>query len=125
MVRRSVTEFGEWLPRRNSVANPPDQNRKVASASFVLQNLVDVIERATADQDAGWLCLIRSNIADQSIGFARTNAQLNHLLPERCRLAADAAQLFQSVIEYDPEETVVVLDPTRKGCGRLARWGQL
>ncbi|CAK7265581.1 tRNA(m5U54)methyltransferase [Sporothrix epigloea] len=57
------------------------------------------------------------DIADQSIAFARTNAQLNHLPPERCRfIAADAAQLFQSVIEYDPEETVVVLDPPRKGC---------
>ncbi|CAK7223252.1 tRNA(m5U54)methyltransferase [Sporothrix bragantina] len=57
------------------------------------------------------------DIADQSIAYARTNAQLNHLPPERCRfLAADAAQLFQSVIEYDPDETVVVLDPPRKGC---------
>ncbi|CAK7269759.1 tRNA(m5U54)methyltransferase [Sporothrix epigloea] len=57
------------------------------------------------------------DIADQSIAFARTNAQLNHLPPERCRfLAADAAQLFHSVIEYDPDETVVVLDPPRKGC---------
>ncbi|CAK7218805.1 tRNA(m5U54)methyltransferase [Sporothrix curviconia] len=57
------------------------------------------------------------DIADQSIAYARTNAQLNNLPPERCRfLAADAAQLFQSVIEYDPDETVVVLDPPRKGC---------
>ncbi len=57
------------------------------------------------------------DIADQSIAYARTNAQLNHLAPERCRfLAADAAQLFQSVIEYDADETVVVLDPPRKGC---------
>ncbi|CAK7205669.1 tRNA(m5U54)methyltransferase [Sporothrix eucalyptigena] len=57
------------------------------------------------------------DIADQSITYARTNAQLNNLPPERCRfLAADAAQLFQSVIEYDPDETVVVLDPPRKGC---------
>ncbi|CAK7245613.1 MAG: tRNA(m5U54)methyltransferase [Sporothrix thermara] len=57
------------------------------------------------------------DIADQSIAYARTNAQLNHLPPERCRfIAADAAQLFQSVIEYDPDETVVVLDPPRKGC---------
>ncbi|KAL1890621.1 tRNA(m5U54)methyltransferase [Sporothrix stenoceras] len=57
------------------------------------------------------------DIAEQSISYARTNAQLNHLPPERCKfLAADAAQLFQSVIEYDPDETVVVLDPPRKGC---------
>jgi tRNA (uracil-5-)-methyltransferase len=31
-------------------------------------------------------------------------------------LAADAPELFKSVSGYDADETVVVLDPPRKGC---------
>lgn len=57
------------------------------------------------------------DIADKSIDFARTNAKLNNLAPEQCRfIAADAPQLFKSVSAFDPDETVVVLDPPRKGC---------
>lgn len=57
------------------------------------------------------------DIADKSIAFARANAALNGLPEDRCRfLAADAPQLFASVGRFDPDETVVVLDPPRKGC---------
>ncbi|OAA57482.1 tRNA methyltransferase [Niveomyces insectorum RCEF 264] len=57
------------------------------------------------------------DIAEQSIAYARANAALNHLPSERCRfVAADAAQLFAGVLTYDADETVVVLDPPRKGC---------
>jgi tRNA (uracil-5-)-methyltransferase len=57
------------------------------------------------------------DIADKSIDFARQNAKLNGLSPSECRfIAADAAELFKSVSDYDPDETVVVLDPPRKGC---------
>ncbi|KAK0634521.1 S-adenosyl-L-methionine-dependent methyltransferase [Bombardia bombarda] len=57
------------------------------------------------------------DIADKSIEFARTNATLNGLKEEQCRfIAADAPELFKSVAQYDPDETVVVLDPPRKGC---------
>lgn len=58
------------------------------------------------------------DIADKSIAFARTNAALNGLPEDRCRfLAADAPQLFASLGgAFDPDETVVVLDPPRKGC---------
>lgn len=57
------------------------------------------------------------DIADKSIAFARANAALNGLPEERCRfLAADAPQLFASLGAFDPDETVVVLDPPRKGC---------
>ncbi|KAL1837412.1 hypothetical protein VTJ49DRAFT_3804 [Mycothermus thermophilus] len=70
------------------------------------------------------------DIAEKSIAFARRNAALNGLArasPEngegnkedaRCRfIAADAPELFKSVRGvYDPDETVVVLDPPRKGC---------
>lgn len=57
------------------------------------------------------------DVADGSITFARRNAALNGLDGSQCRfIAADAPELFRSVGEYDPDETVVVLDPPRKGC---------
>ncbi len=57
------------------------------------------------------------DIAEKSIEFARRNAKLNGLAQEQCRfLAADAPELFKSVAQYDPDETLVVLDPPRKGC---------
>lgn len=57
------------------------------------------------------------DVADKSIDFARRNAKLNGLDGSQCRfIAADAPELFRSVGEYDPDETVVVIDPPRKGC---------
>ncbi|KAK5661457.1 hypothetical protein OQA88_11358 [Cercophora sp. LCS_1] len=57
------------------------------------------------------------DIADKSIAYARRNAILNGLSETQCRfIAADAPELFKSVSVYDPDETVVVLDPPRKGC---------
>lgn len=56
------------------------------------------------------------DIAADSIASARSNAALNGLGPDRCKfIAADAGELFQNVT-YSPDETVVVLDPPRKGC---------
>lgn len=68
------------------------------------------------------------DIAADSIASARTNASLNGLGEDRCKfIAADAGQLFES-ITYDPNDTVVVLDPPRKGCdgdflSQLRRFG--
>lgn len=57
------------------------------------------------------------DIAGKSIEYARTNAQLNGLDEDQCKfLAADATELFKSVSRFDPDETCVVLDPSRKGC---------
>jgi tRNA (uracil-5-)-methyltransferase len=59
------------------------------------------------------------DIADKSIAFARRNAELNGLDKDKCQfIAADANELFESVKGYDPDETVVVLDPPRKGCDK-------
>lgn len=56
------------------------------------------------------------DIAADSISYARRNAELNGLGNDRCSfIAADAGQLFGNVT-YNPDETVVVLDPPRKGC---------
>ncbi|KKY35141.1 putative trna (uracil-5-)-methyltransferase [Diaporthe ampelina] len=58
------------------------------------------------------------DIAEKSIAFARRNAALNGLAEGRqCTfIAADAPRLFESVAQFDPDETAVVLDPPRKGC---------
>lgn len=57
------------------------------------------------------------DIADKSIAFARRNAALNGLDETQCKfIAADAPELFKSVAGLDADETVVVLDPPRKGC---------
>ncbi|KAI1456533.1 S-adenosyl-L-methionine-dependent methyltransferase [Annulohypoxylon moriforme] len=59
------------------------------------------------------------DISDASINYATSNARANNLPPSRARfLAADAKQLFTPAIhaQYPANETVVVLDPPRKGC---------
>ncbi|KAI4687866.1 uncharacterized protein J4E88_003459 [Alternaria novae-zelandiae] len=56
------------------------------------------------------------DISSSSIESASTNAKLNNLPESSTRfIAADAARLFAS-IKSPAEETVVMLDPPRKGC---------
>ncbi|KYK55874.1 tRNA -methyltransferase [Drechmeria coniospora] len=56
------------------------------------------------------------DIAADSIASARRNAALNGLGEDRCKfIAADAGELFKNV-QYPADETVVLLDPPRKGC---------
>lgn len=56
------------------------------------------------------------DISGPSIVSARENAKLNDLPPSQCNfIAADAPELFKSVA-YPKDETVVVIDPPRKGC---------
>ncbi|KAK1253902.1 hypothetical protein MKX07_001979 [Trichoderma sp. CBMAI-0711] len=68
------------------------------------------------------------DIAADSIASARQNAALNGLGEDRCKfIAADAGELFKSV-QYNPDQTTVILDPPRKGCdadflGQLRRFG--
>jgi tRNA (uracil-5-)-methyltransferase len=51
-----------------------------------------------------------------AIKAADTNAHLNNISKDRADfIAADASALFKQV-DYNPEETVVILDPPRKGC---------
>ncbi|GAB7361767.1 hypothetical protein MBLNU230_g1811t1 [Neophaeotheca triangularis] len=59
------------------------------------------------------------DISSQSIDFAAHNARLNNLAPSSTHfIAADANALFGAVdgSKYPPDETVVVIDPPRKGC---------
>ncbi|MCJ1408109.1 tRNA(m5U54)methyltransferase [Ptychographa xylographoides] len=56
------------------------------------------------------------DISPASILSARQNASANHLPASSTTfIAADAAHLFAS-ITYPPSETVVIIDPPRKGC---------
>jgi tRNA (uracil-5-)-methyltransferase len=56
------------------------------------------------------------DIAVASIEFASKNAALNSIPPSKASfVAADATELFKSV-KYPADETVVVIDPPRKGC---------
>ncbi len=53
-------------------------------------------------------------ISEKAVGYARNNAQLNGL--EGCKFqVGDAAQIFHQM-EFPAVETVVVIDPPRKGC---------
>lgn len=56
------------------------------------------------------------DISSASIDFASKNASLNNIPTSKASfLAADAPELFKSV-KYPADETVVVIDPPRKGC---------
>jgi tRNA (uracil-5-)-methyltransferase len=56
------------------------------------------------------------DVSTASIISARHNATLNKLSPSQCNfIDADAAELFKSVT-FPNDETVVVIDPPRKGC---------
>lgn len=56
------------------------------------------------------------DISSSSIQSATTNAELNNLPSTSAKfIAADAAKLFES-IESPADETVVMIDPPRKGC---------
>jgi tRNA (uracil-5-)-methyltransferase len=56
------------------------------------------------------------DISGASIEYARKNATLNNIPSSQASfIAADAPELFKSV-NYPPDETVVVIDPPRKGC---------
>ncbi|KAJ1338766.1 tRNA (uracil-5-)-methyltransferase [Microdochium nivale] len=72
------------------------------------------------------------DIAEGSIACARRNAAANGCPESQTNfIAADAAELFKSVVgndRYAADETVVVLDPPRKGCdasflSQLMRYG--
>ncbi|KAJ4987993.1 hypothetical protein SVAN01_06568 [Stagonosporopsis vannaccii] len=56
------------------------------------------------------------DVSSSSIKSATENAEINGLTPDRARfIAADASKLFASITS-PADETVVMLDPPRKGC---------
>ncbi|KAL8706800.1 MAG: hypothetical protein Q9225_007913, partial [Loekoesia sp. 1 TL-2023] len=55
------------------------------------------------------------DIAPSSIASARQNATLNNI-PNATFIAADASQIFAQAKHLPADETVVMIDPPRKGC---------
>jgi tRNA (uracil-5-)-methyltransferase len=68
----------------------------------------------TVTLSTSFLSSLGVDIADDSIISARENAKANDL-PNTGFAAADAASLFKD-IPYPPDETLLVIDPPRKGC---------
>ncbi|KAI1271491.1 S-adenosyl-L-methionine-dependent methyltransferase [Xylaria sp. FL0933] len=107
------------LPPASSTSTSTSTSNSSFSSSPPIKYLID------AYSGSGLFTITLSNlfqgstgidIAEQSIAFARTNATANNLPTSQANfIAADAGQLFKSV-SYPANETVVVLDPPRKGC---------
>ncbi len=68
------------------------------------------------------------DIAGGSVAWAKKNAEQNRV-PNASFITADAAAIFEEVT-YPPDETVVIIDPSRKGCDdvflqQLLRFGPI
>ena len=56
-------------------------------------------------------------LSKDSIAAATNNASLNHLSEGKITFrSGDAAQIFDSVSDFPPASTAVIIDPPRKGC---------
>jgi len=56
-------------------------------------------------------------ISKESIEYARHNAELNQVPASKCSFHAGKAEgIFDSVTSFPPNQTVIVVDPPRKGC---------
>ncbi|PVF95764.1 S-adenosyl-L-methionine-dependent methyltransferase [Serendipita vermifera] len=68
-------------------------------------------------------------ISEESIRYARHNVKLNRLSEEKCVFrAGQAEKIFEVVQEFPADDTVMVIDPPRKGCddafiSQLLRFG--
>jgi len=95
----------------NSVSNPHD-----------IINLVDAYSGSglfTISLSALFQNAIGIDISAQSIESATLNAELNGIPKTKARfLAGDAVDIFAQVRteKFEPDRTVVVIDPSRKGC---------
>ncbi|KIY43934.1 S-adenosyl-L-methionine-dependent methyltransferase [Fistulina hepatica ATCC 64428] len=56
-------------------------------------------------------------LSKDSIQSANHNAELNDIPSSKCSFrAGDASNIFAAVKDFPPNETVVIIDPPRKGC---------
>ncbi|KAK0389882.1 hypothetical protein NLU13_3455 [Sarocladium strictum] len=104
---------------RSHILPPPSTTSSTSSSASPVKYLIDAYSGSglfTITLSSVFTHSTGIDIAPDSITSARHNASLNNLTPDRCTfIAADAGELFKSV-EYPADETVVVLDPPRKGC---------
>lgn len=117
---------------RDNILGPTEHKSDAAEPR--IKNLVDAYSGSgffTINLSTLFTNSIGIDISADSIVSATRNAELNNLPPSSTKfIAADASDLFASLDtdKFKPEETVVVLDPPRKGCGedfirQLAKFG--
>ncbi|SZF05571.1 unnamed protein product [Blumeria hordei] len=114
----------EFFQNNNSILSPftqyiRDHIMPPPSNQVKIKNLID------AYSGSGLFTITLSSLFESSIGIdvsaasissATDNARQNNLPTSQAKfMAADAATLFKEVT-YDPDETVVLIDPSRKGC---------
>ena len=98
------------------------QDQAVTDSKPQIKNLVDAYSGSgffTITLSSLFSNSIGIDISPESIASATRNAELNNLPASSTKfIAADASALFESLDTqvFEPEETVVVLDPPRKGC---------
>jgi tRNA (uracil-5-)-methyltransferase len=106
---------------RDNIFGPSNSNAPAVDKPRVI-NLVDAYSGSgffTITLSALFTNSIGVDISADSIASATRNAELNNLPASSTKfIAADASALFKSLDrdKFKPEETVVVLDPPRKGC---------
>ncbi|KAI0998698.1 tRNA (uracil(54)-C(5))-methyltransferase [Podosphaera aphanis] len=113
----------EFFQNNNSILSPFTQYIRdhilPPSNQTQIKNLID------AYSGSGLFTITLSSLFESSLGIdvsvasiasAQENARENNLSPSRAKfIAADASTLFKE-IKYQPDETVVLIDPSRKGC---------
>jgi len=114
-----------FFQNNNSILSPFTQYIRDNILPPVSENEPKIKYFIDAYSGSGLFTITLSKLFEQSIGIdvsvasimsARENAKLNNLTPEQCKfIDADANELFKSVT-FPKNETVVVLDPPRKGC---------
>ncbi|RKF58301.1 tRNA -methyltransferase [Erysiphe neolycopersici] len=113
-----LPRFTQYI-RDNILLAPSSVSSLTSSTSTRIRHLVD------AYSGSGLFTITLSSLFESSLGIdisaasinsAQENARLNHLPPTQARfMAADASELFKE-ITFHPDETVVLIDPSRKGC---------
>lgn len=104
---------------RDNILGPSEPS---SSGGSKIRNLVDAYSGSgffTITLSSLFNNSIGIDISPQSIASATKNAELNSLSADSTKfIAADASSLFDALdtTKYPPSETVVVLDPPRKGC---------
>ncbi|KAF9491625.1 tRNA methyltransferase [Pleurotus eryngii] len=116
-------QAGSFFQNNNSVLEPLTtyvKNAIFAHTSVMPTHLVD------AYCGAGLFSIMLSphfevvtgiELSADSIRFATRNAELNNIPKGKCTFrAGDAANIFATVKSFPPGETVLIIDPPRKGC---------
>lgn len=105
------------LPKFTAYIREHSLPKKVAEDSSPIKYLIDAYCGSglfTITLSSLFSSSIGIDIAGGSIEWAKKNAALNKV-ENASFITADASSIFREV-QYSPDETVVVIDPSRKGC---------